>query len=272
MKTRYQSPASGPVARAPSPAAGVEAEERGEADQRAAGLRGAGEAGEGEHQEDDAAGIADAPGDIGDPADLFASDEARQHGVVEDDRELGGDLGKDDGGGRIKQRRAGRGEEPDQAQGRDFPRPQSPPIQGFRGPARSAIEPRIGERIATRRPVTVAAPLHQACPVAGSGASCETKYGPKTKVRTTVKKGWAAKSKLIQPQTAGRFRGSRNGGASGSVVAGAAPAASAASAGPAVSSGQRSLNGRRPRRGRRPARGARRVRRAGQGFRPQLQR
>ena len=85
----------------------------------------------------------------------------------------------------------------------------SPPIQGLRGPARSAIAPISGERHAAMMPVMVAAKAHQACPVATSGASCETKYGPKTKVMTTVNSGWAAKSKAIQPQTAGRRSGRR---------------------------------------------------------------
>ena len=48
-------------------------------------------------------------------------------------------------------------------------------IHGLRGPARSAIEPRKGDRIATQMPTRVTAPLHQAWPVAGSEASWETK-------------------------------------------------------------------------------------------------
>ena len=48
-------------------------------------------------------------------------------------------------------------------------------IQGFLGPARSAIAPRTGERIATVRPAIVAAKLQAVWPDAGSLASSETK-------------------------------------------------------------------------------------------------
>ena len=84
-----------------------------------------------------------------------------------------------------------------------------PAIQGFRGPALSATAPSSGQSTAMTRPATVAAALHQNCPVAGSGASCETKYGPKTKVMMTVNSGCAAKSKVIQAQTPGRRSGIR---------------------------------------------------------------
>ena len=39
-----------------------------------------------------------------------------------------------------------------------------------------------------------------ACAETGSSVRRATKYGPKTKVTTTVKNGWAAQSKSIQPQ------------------------------------------------------------------------
>jgi hypothetical protein len=46
----------------------------------------------------------------------------------------------------------------------------------------------------------VATLLHMVWAETGSSVSRDTKYGPKMKVVTTVKNGWAAQSKSIQPQ------------------------------------------------------------------------
>jgi hypothetical protein len=86
----------------------IKPEQRIEAEDGLAGFRAPGQECDHRDQHDHPAEIAEAPGGIGKLADLFPTDKARHHGIVEDDREFGGDRGQDHEDHRIDDRRSGR--------------------------------------------------------------------------------------------------------------------------------------------------------------------
>ena len=179
-KTTNQIAVSGPTARSPSRAAGIEPEQRRHPEQRLAGLRIADQEAEHEEQAHKPADIADRPAGAGEPPEPLRRHERRHHRVVED--------------GRRTRRRSRRSHKPTSTSGMVHgiarlaepqaaiaPTTMSTPnaaIHGLRRPDASAIAPRIGdaERDRRARPPRSRSPTAPA-PATGSGAIALAKYG-----------------------------------------------------------------------------------------------